>query len=132
MASVVGLTKTFTLPDGASAVIKKLSWSQLKKAAKAQSAEALESMRAMGAELVKALNDPTSKKSADETAEKIEELSKASQRKPSNYEMASVLFDGVVTIDGQEVDVNAQDPVAAEALHEAIVNFAWEVPGKNA
>jgi len=136
MADVTGFDKEHLLPDGKTALIRKLSWTQLKKAAKAQSDEAFSTMRTMGAELVKALQSDDKK--ADATAEKLEQLSRAANRKASSYEMASILLDGVISIGGKpagtgegQVDVQKLDAPSAESLHEAIVAYAWEVPEKN-
>lgn len=124
--------RPLTLPDGRPAVIRKLNWTQLKAAAKAQTSESLAVMREMGAELIRAFR--TEKDAAGEEAvERIEKIQKAQSRKPSQYEQATTLLDGIVEIDGKsEIDVQGLDAPAAEFLHEAIVAYAWEVPGKNA
>lgn len=138
------LTKSITLSDGRTAVIRKLAWTQLKAAAKAQNTENVQAMRELGPELIRAFRSDDSAKGAKSVVDKIEDIQKAQARKASTYDQLQILLDGVSSFEGQEqavaggesttreLDVQFLDPVAAEELHEAIVAYAWEVPGKNA
>jgi hypothetical protein len=130
-------TKAIPIPGDRTAVIRKLNWTQLKRAAKAQSSEELAVMREMGADLIKAFRSEK-EQDAEAAIERVERIQRAQKRKASSYEQATILLDGVVSIDGQEarlggggLNVQDLDPATAEALHEAIVAYAWEVPGKN-
>lgn len=127
-----GQTKPVTLPDGRLAVIRKLTWSQMKHAAKAASSEQIAYLREIGADLLKALRTERTPGEDEAVLERMEALQRAQSRKPSQYEMATTLHDGLVSIDSQAPSVIGLDAPAAEFLHDAIVKYAWEVPGKNA
>lgn len=138
------LTKAIKLEDGREGVIRKLSWTELKRAAKAQNAENVAAMRELGPEMIRAFR--SDKDGAERVADQIESIQKAQARKASTYDQLEILLAGVSSFDGLEQSVAGGDgkvptgglsvldldPAAAEALHEAIVAYAWEVPGKNA
>jgi hypothetical protein len=78
---VPDITKSIEIPGGRSAVIRKLSWKQLKAAGKKQSSESIESIREMGAEIFRAMRETNAP--AKDTADRIDEIQKAQARKAS-------------------------------------------------
>lgn len=90
MALVTNITKTITIPDeDQSVVIKKLSHTQLKSAAKARQSEGVGFMREMGGELLKALKD--------EDNAKIERIQEAQEASLLNYQRETLLRLGIIS-----------------------------------
>lgn len=120
-------TKTVTLPtSGQTATIRRLNWKQLRDAERAQTRESIEMMKEIGADLIAAFRSDTKPDAADRAADQIERLQKAERRKPSKYDMEKVLSSGVVSIQGDDLNIESLGPLDAEALHEAIVAYCWE------
>jgi hypothetical protein len=127
------LTKTIDLPSGRVATIKKLTWKEMRAAAKAQTSEQIELMKQFGGELIAALRSGTSEEQTEDTLDRAERLQRAQRRKPSQYDQELVLKAGVLSIAGEDLtSVDTLSPAEADLLHEAIVTYAWEVlPAKN-
>jgi hypothetical protein len=90
MALVTNITKTVSIPgEEETAVIRKLSHTQLKQAAKARQSEGVGFMREMGGELLKALRD------AD--TDKIKKIQDAQEADVTNYDRDTLLRFGVVS-----------------------------------
>jgi hypothetical protein len=131
MALVTGLTKTISLPDGKDAQIRKLSWKQLKEAAKVRSVENIEGMKAIGSELLRMFRES---QTATEAADKASEFSKAMADKAETYDRETVLKHGLVSIGGFEIadaDRDLLDEPSAAAIHDSVVAFSREAVTKN-
>lgn len=90
MAVVTNITHSVNIPnEDHSAVIRKLSHTQLKTAAKARQSEGVGFMREMGGELLKALRD------AD--TDKIKKIQDAQEADVTNYDRDTLLKLGLVS-----------------------------------
>ncbi len=142
MSAASVFVKSITLPTGRTAVIGKLSWKDMKGAAKKQTTQSFEIMREMGAELVRALREDKAEND-DKAMQRMEALQRKASRQPSTYDMDTCLKQGLQQLDEttvvdlpvdspqRQAIVDGIDAPDAEALHEAIVAYAWEVPAKN-
>lgn len=114
MALVSNITKTVNIPnEDHSAVICKLSHTQLKAAAKARQSEGVGFMREMGGELLKALRD------AD--TDKIKQIQEAQEANISNYDRDTLLKEGIVSW-----TYDAKLPKGTDDLDEATAKFLAE------
>lgn len=129
MAYVTNICKTVTCPDGAPAVIRKLSWKQLRMADKANFSHNAERMRELGGEIVRAV---ISAGSGEEAAEKVKKIQEAQVTSPASYDMETVLIAGVSQIDGEVPKLDELDGATSKFLHEQIVAYSFEVLTKNA
>lgn len=125
---VTNICKSLTCPDGSSAVVRKLSWKQLRQADRANFANNAERMRELGGEIVRAI---TASATGDEAAEKVKKIQEAQVTSPSSYDMEQVLIAGIASIDGAVADIDALDGATAKYLHEQIVGYSFEVLEKN-
>lgn len=90
MALVTNVTKVVEIPnEKETAIIRKLSHTQLKQAAKARQSEGVGFMKEMGGELLKALRE------AD--TDKIKKIQDAQEADASNYDRDTLLRFGVVS-----------------------------------
>lgn len=90
MALVTNITKTIDIPgEPETAVIRKLSHTQLKTASKVRQSEGVGFMREMGGELLKALRD------AD--TEKIKKIQDAQEADVTNYDRDTLLRFGIMS-----------------------------------
>jgi len=114
MALVSNITKSVSIPnEDATAVIRKLSHTQLKAAAKARQSEGVGFMREMGAEMMKALRDADT-----ETVKKIED---GQQANINNYDRDMLLKSGIASW-----SYDAQLPGATDDLDEPTAKFLAE------
>lgn len=90
MAQVTGITKTIEVPnEDVTVIIRKLSHTNLKTAARARQSEGVGFMKEMGGELLKALRE------AD--TEKIKKIQESQEADVSNYDRDTLLRLGVVS-----------------------------------
>jgi hypothetical protein len=90
MALVTNITKTIEIPnENETVVIRKLSHTQLRQAAKARQSEGVGFMKEMGGELLKALRE------AD--TDKIKKIQDAQEANVSNYDRDTLLRFGVAS-----------------------------------
>lgn len=114
MALVSNITKVVEIPnEDVTVVIRKLSHTQLKSAAKARQSEGVGFMREMGGELLKALKD------ADTTA--VKKIQEAQEADISNYDRDTLLKNGIVSW-----TYEAKLPNATDDLDEATAKFLAE------
>lgn len=128
---MVEITKPVTLSNGQSAVIRKLTWKQVKEAGKEQFKEGVAQMKEFGAELVKAFREG---QSAEDVADKVEAIERRRKTSPNTYDMGITLTYGLISIDGAPVSEEVVERLTADvadALHSAIVAFAFETVEKN-
>lgn len=135
MALVTNITKVITIPgEEITVVIRKLSHTQLKSAAKARQSEGVGFMRELGGELLKALRE------ADTGT--VKKLQDAQEADVSNYDRATLLRSGVVSWDYPvlpiaEVGLNGIDELdepTAKFISDQIFEFsrpATKVEAKN-
>ena len=125
MALVTNITKEVSIPnEEETAVIRKLSHTQLKAASKARQSEGVGFMREMGGELLKALKDADTS-----TIKKIQDTQEADI---SNYDRDTLLRFGVVSWSYPvkpicEVGLNGLDQLderTAKFLAEQIFEFS--------
>jgi len=125
VALVTNITKIVEIPgEDVTAVIRKLSHTQLKVAAKARQSEGVGFMREMGGELLKALRD------AD--TEKIKKIQEDQAADVTNYDRDTLLRCGVVSWSYPvkpvvEVGINGLDELdepTAKFLAEQIFEFS--------
>lgn len=120
MGLVTNITKLVDIPNETeSAVIRKLSHTQLKAAAKVRQSEGVGFMREMGGDLLKALKDADSNK--------VKEIQEAQAANADNYDRDSLLKMGVVSWsykvslpDGTDF----LDEPTAKFLAEAVFEFS--------
>jgi hypothetical protein len=139
VALVTNITKTVSIPgEPDTAVIRKLSHTQLRQAAKAKTSEGVGFMREMGGELLKALKD------AD--GDKLKQLQSAQEADVTNYDRDTLLRLGVVswTYDIPPQDISKEgvsngldqlDEPTAKFLAQEIFDFSrpeTAVEAKNA
>ena len=127
MALVTNITKTLEVPgETETVVIRKLSHTQLKAAARARQSEGVGFMREMGGELLKALRE-----SDTATVKRIQETQEADI---NNYDRDTLLKLGVVSwsyplppvVEGGPNGLDQQDEPTAKWLAEQI--FAYSRP----
>ncbi len=123
MALVTNITTTVTVPEeDVTVVIKKLSHTQLKSAAKARQSEGVGFMREMGGELLKALKD--------EDNDKLNRIQEAQEASILNYQRETLLKLGIVSWTYEEPlgkDNEATDDLdepTAKFLAKAIFDFS--------
>lgn len=125
MALVTNITRVVNIPnEDESAVIRKLSHTQLKQAAKARQSEGVGFMKEMGGELLKALRD------AD--TDKIKKIQDAQEADITNYDRDLLLRFGIVSWSYpvkpiSEVGLNGIDELdepTAKFLAEQIFEFS--------
>ena len=125
MGLVTNITKSVSIPnEDATAVIRKLSHTQLKQAAKIRQSEGVGFMKEMGGELLKALRD------ADTT--QVKKIQEAQAADITNYDRDTLLRFGVVSWSYPvkpiaDVGLNGLDELdepTAKFLAEAIFEFS--------
>lgn len=129
---MAALTKTVELVDGRTAVIKRLSWLQVKSAARKQLTESADQMKEFGAEMIKAFQSGST---PEDVAKKVKAVEDSRKTNPNSYDMGEILVCGIVSIDQADVfkpEIDELDADVADQLHTAIVAFAFERAGKNA
>lgn len=111
MALVTNITRVVDIPnEEETAVIRKLSHTQLKSAAKVRQSEGVGFMREMGGELLKALRD------AD--TDKVQKIQEAQAANVDNYDRDTLLKCGIVSW-----SYDAKLPEGTELLDEPTAKY---------
>jgi hypothetical protein len=127
MSGFAILTADVGISEGRTAVVRRLGWKAKKEAREKKQAEALQTQKAMGVAFAQELRDALA---ANGGVEKIREL--AEQNPHLQYDQGTLLYKGVVSIDGavwtpEQLDDLSDDD--ADLLVKKIVELS---PSKSA